>query len=63
MLHVSQAVPLLVKILYTVGVSVVVPVYWYAYGPSNFLWFSDLALLLTSRPSGSKAPYSPACRR
>lgn len=47
MLHVSQEVPLLVKILYTVGVSVVVPVYWHAYGPSNFLWFSDLALLLT----------------
>lgn len=47
MLHVSQEVPLLVKILYTVGVSVVVPVYWYSYGPSNFLWFSDLALLLT----------------
>jgi hypothetical protein len=30
-----------------VGVSVVVPVYWHAYGPSNFLWFSDLALLIT----------------
>jgi hypothetical protein len=47
MLLASQEVPLLVKILYTVGVSVVVPVYWQAYGPSNFLWFSDLALLLT----------------
>ena len=23
------------------------PVYWRAYGPTNFLWFSDLALLLT----------------
>jgi hypothetical protein len=38
---------LLVKGLYTLGVSVVVPVYWHAYGPRNFLWFSDLALLLT----------------
>jgi hypothetical protein len=43
----SQEVSLLVKGLYTLGVSVVVPVYWQAYGPSNFLWFSDLALLLT----------------
>jgi hypothetical protein len=43
----SQGIPLLVKTLYTVGVSVVVPVYWHYYGPSNFLWFSDLALLIT----------------
>jgi hypothetical protein len=43
----SQEVPLLVKGLYALGVSVVVPVYWHAYGPRNFLWFSDLALLLT----------------
>ena len=33
----SQEVPLLVKVLYTLGVSVVVPVYWHAYGPRNFL--------------------------
>jgi hypothetical protein len=26
-------------------VSVVVPTYWRQYGPGNFLWFSDVALL------------------
>jgi hypothetical protein len=47
MLLASQEIPLLVKLLYTLGVGVVVPVYWHYYGPSNFLWFSDLALLIT----------------
>ena len=36
-----------VKILHTVFACVVVPVYWYKYGPQNFLWFSDLALILS----------------
>ena len=26
---------------------VLVPVYWRYYGPANFLWFSDIALVLT----------------
>jgi len=33
------------KLLYTLFVLVLVPVYWDRYGPSNFLWFSDIALL------------------
>jgi hypothetical protein len=28
----------------TLFVAVLVPVYWREYGPSNFLWFSDIAL-------------------
>jgi hypothetical protein len=36
-----------VKILHTLFACVVVPVYWYKYGPQNFLWFSDLALILS----------------
>jgi hypothetical protein len=40
-------IPLAVKALYTLFVCILVPVYWRHYGPANFLWFSDLALLLT----------------
>ncbi len=43
----SNRLPLLVKILYTAFVAVLVPYYWYAYGPTNFLYFCDTALLLT----------------
>ena len=38
-------IPLWLKITYTVFVCVLVPVYWRQYGPTNFLWFSDIALL------------------
>ena len=39
--------PLWIKIAYTHFVCVVIVVYWRNYGPSNFLWFSDIALFLT----------------
>lgn len=39
--------PLWVKIGYTLFVAVLVPVYFRHYGPANFLWFSDVALLAT----------------
>ena len=32
---------------YTLFVCVLVPVYWIEYGPSNFLWGSDIALFVT----------------
>ena len=38
---------LFVKILYTLFVAVLVPFYLDFYGPANFLWFCDIALLLT----------------
>ena len=44
----SNRIPLLVKILYTAFVAVLVPYYWSAYGPTNFLYFCDTALLLTA---------------
>lgn len=37
-------IPLWLKIAYTAMVFVIVPVYWVQHGPSNFLWFSDIAL-------------------
>src|SRR5437762_4149715 len=38
-------ISLWLKIGYTLFVCVVVPIYWRQYGPANFLWFSDIALL------------------
>jgi hypothetical protein len=43
----SGATPLWLKLAYGGSVAVLVPVYWHDYGPQNFLWLSDLALLAT----------------
>jgi hypothetical protein len=40
-------IPLPVKIGYTAFVAVLVPYYWVTYTPWNFLYFCDVALLLT----------------
>jgi hypothetical protein len=37
--------PLGLKVVYTIFVCALVPIYWRQYGPANFLWFSDIALL------------------
>lgn len=37
-------IPLWLKLGYAALVAVIVVVYWRAYGPSNFLWLSDIAL-------------------
>jgi hypothetical protein len=39
--------PLTLKIGHTAFVDVLIPVYWRHYGPGNFLWFSDVALLVS----------------
>jgi hypothetical protein len=43
----AEAVPLWLKAAYTAFMAVLVPVYWYYYGPTNFLYFCDVALFLT----------------
>ncbi len=43
----ASRVPLGVKLVYTAFVAVLVPVYWHYYGPTNFLYFCDVALILT----------------
>jgi len=43
----AARVPLGLKLVYSGFVAVLVPVYWYYYGPSNFLYFCDVALILT----------------
>ncbi len=39
-------IPLWVKVLYTGFVVILVPSYLYCYGPTNFLYFCDVALLM-----------------
>jgi hypothetical protein len=43
----AARVPLAVKIAYSAFMAVLIPVYWHYYGPTNFLYFCDTALLLT----------------
>jgi len=40
-------IPLWTKLAFTTFMVVLVPVYWAKYGPTNFLYFCDLALFLT----------------
>jgi hypothetical protein len=42
-----ELVPLWLEVAYTLFLCVLVPVYWIHWGPRNFLWFSDIALLVT----------------
>ncbi len=42
-----RKIPILVKLPYSVFVFVLVPYYWKTYGPANFLWICDVALLVT----------------
>jgi hypothetical protein len=43
----GRRIPLAVKLAYSAFVAVLVPVYLASYGPTNFLYFCDVALLLT----------------
>ena len=44
---VTTAIPLATKLFLTLYVAVMVPIYLTTYGPTNFLFFCDMALLLT----------------
>lgn len=43
----TARIPLWLKIALGAFAAVLIPVYWANYGPSNFLYFCDIALLLT----------------
>ena len=47
MYAVKPKIPLAIKLLFTAFMAVLVPVYWKNYGPSNFLYFCDVALFFT----------------
>jgi hypothetical protein len=40
-------IPIWVKVIYTAFMAVLIPIYWRAYGPHDFLWFCDAAAILT----------------
>ena len=40
-------IPLWVKVAYSAFVALLVPLYWIAYSPWNFLYFCDIALIVT----------------
>jgi hypothetical protein len=46
-LSLASRIPFGLKIAYTAFMAVLVPVYWYNYGPTNFLYFCDIALFVT----------------
>lgn len=41
----SKLIPTKLKVGHSAFVAILVPVYWRYWGPGNFLWFSDLALI------------------
>lgn len=43
----ARRIPLWLKCAYTVFFAVLVPYYWHAYGPTNFLYFCDMSLFFT----------------
>ena len=43
----KRKIPLAAKISGTAFLAVLVPIYLHTYGPTNFLWFCDAALILT----------------
>ena len=44
----QRKIPLVVKVVVTAFLTVLAPVYLHSYGPTNFLWFCDAALILTA---------------
>ncbi|MGA2893735.1 MAG: hypothetical protein ABSE22_12755 [Xanthobacteraceae bacterium] len=44
----AARIPLALKLAYTAFMAVLVPVYWHNYGPTNFLYFCDVALIVTA---------------
>jgi hypothetical protein len=49
-------IPIWIKVAYTLMVAVIVPVYLAYYGPANFLWFSDVALVVTGLALWMESP-------
>ena len=54
--RIPQRIPISVKLVYTAYVAVVVPCYWVAYTPWNFLYFCDIALLVTAATIWIESP-------
>lgn len=49
-------IPFLLPLSLTLFIVVLVPIYWRQYGPANFLWFSDLALFISTAAMWLESP-------
>jgi hypothetical protein len=47
MTRTAARLPFALKLAYTGYMAVLIPVYWHYYGPTNFLYFCDVAMILT----------------
>ena len=47
MMQAENRLPLPFKLAYTAFMAVLIPVYWHYYGPTNFLYFCDVVLIIT----------------
>ncbi|UXI69411.1 hypothetical protein [Tahibacter amnicola] len=52
----AARVPLPLKLAFTAFMMVMVPFYWKAYGPTNFLYFCDVAMFLTLAAVWTESP-------
>ena len=52
----QQRIPLWIKLIYSAFVMILVPLYWKIYGPWNFLYFCDIALLVTAAAIWLESP-------
>lgn len=50
-------IPLSFKVIYTAFLCVLVPYYWVAYTPWNFMYFCDMALLITGMGLWLESPF------
>jgi hypothetical protein len=53
-------IPLWLKVGYAVFVPILLVIYWRRYGPSNFLWLSDIALFFTAAAVIFEQPFLAA---
>lgn len=52
----SSRIPLGIKLALTAFVAVLVPYYWMEYGPTNFLYYCDVALILALAAAWTERP-------
>src|SRR6266571_6116529 len=58
----GRKIPLWIKLPYTAFLAVLIPFYWRTYGPVNFLWFCDVALLVTLPALWLESPFLSSMR-
>jgi hypothetical protein len=55
-IHPAPRLPLALKLGFTAFMVVLVPFYWITYGPTNFLYFCDVAMFLTLAAIWTESP-------